>query len=97
MCAASRGASCACEGDYWVTRLRGGAAYGARIKEIEKSIEFSGEGRRWPTLYRPTGVGFIFQFNGIGSTHLMSHVISYVQEWNDMKGVNGQISLYFLP
>lgn len=25
------------------------------------------------------GVGFIFQFNGIGSTRLMSHVISYVQ------------------
>lgn len=25
------------------------------------------------------GVGFILQYNGIGSTHLMSHIISYVQ------------------
>lgn len=45
--------------------------------------------RHRPVLYQPIRVGFVLHFNGIGSTHLISHIISCVQmgSWklNDMK------------
>ncbi len=53
---------------------------GAHTEEIGKAQSLVEKGGRLPQacFISAMGAGFVLQYNGIGSTHLMSHIISYV-------------------